>query len=312
MIWNTEKINNIFELLESGSSIKQIIRDININHILSDETEKIKFPFLISPKEGLPVFRTPFLSFEYTEEEIQNLFELKSDASSILKYFDFPDDGYQKKWIDSYQQKKYNFFVKSRQIGETTLSLICAIHYILTNTEKSVYFLCRDQHDVIDKFDKFIRLYENNIPFYLKRGVTNIKENKKHSIEFDNLCSINFIKSGDNILKGNYHNFLIIEDFSLMSESKGNFSIANYERGLISSLPTSDTNNLVYKVCNSTTLYNIQYFDWTSVKSRDENWLKQTIISLGSMNFFKNEYCCGRLTPEIQSYLRDFKINSLL
>ena len=67
MLWNTDKINNIIESLKNGSNIKQIIRDINISHILSDETTEIKFPFLISETEGIPIFRTPDIQFEYSE-----------------------------------------------------------------------------------------------------------------------------------------------------------------------------------------------------------------------------------------------------
>lgn len=308
MLWNTDKINNIIESLKNGSNIKQIIRDINISHILSDETTEIKFPFLISETEGIPIFRTPDIQFEYSEEEKQNMFQIKSDSTSILKYFNLKKFNYQKDWLRHYQDNRFNLFVKSRQIGATTLSLICAIHYILTNTEKEIVFLCRDNSDTIDKFDKFIKLYNDNIPFFLQKGVTSIKGNKNFSISFENRCRISF---RDKLAMTTSIDFLISEDINNLEPEIMPFC---RDRILISSLPTKDSNSWIYKLTNNQTLhqFNIQYFDWTSNKDRDSNWVRNEIMNLGSTNDFIQEYCCGRITPEIQSYLRDFKIDSIL
>jgi hypothetical protein len=315
MRWNSQKVNQILEQYKSDSSLKPIVRDITIDHILSDSSEELQFPFLISPTEGIPIFRTPHLSFEYTDEEIQSMFEIKSDATSILKYFNLKEFDYQKDWINHYQNKRYNFFIKSRQIGVTTLSLICAIHYILTNTEKVVVFLCRDVQDATDKFDKFIKLYNDNIPFYLKSGVTKISgRNKSHSMDFESGCRIVF-KIQSELLIGASIDFLIIEDLELMKiDILPTNSPLVRDRILVSTLPSNDTKSWVYKVCNNQTLhqFNLQYFDWSLIKDRDFNWIRHEMIHLGGLNEFINQYCCGRVTPETQSYLRDIKIDSIL
>lgn len=315
MRWNTQKVNQILEQYKSDSSLKPIVRNITIDHLLSDSSEELQFPFLISPTEGIPIFRTPHLSFEYTDEEIQSMFEIKSDATSILKYFNLKEYDYQKNWLKYYQDKRYNFFIKSRQIGATTLSLICAIHYILTNTEKEVVFLCRDVQDTTDKFDKFIKLYNDNIPFYLKSGVTKIGgRNKSYSMDFENGCRIVF-KIQSELLIGASIDFLIIEDLELMKiDILPTNSPLVRDRILVSTLPSNDANSWVYKVINNQTLhqFNLQYFDWSLIKDRDSNWIRHEMIHLGGLNEFINEYCCGRVTPEIQSYLRDIKIDSIL
>lgn len=308
MLWNTDKINDIVELLRNGSNIKQIIRDININHILSDETTEIKFPFLISETEGIPIFRTPDLQFEYSEEEKLKMLEISEYAPQILNFFKIKKFHYQKDWLRYYQDNRFNLFVKSRQIGATTLSLICAIHYILTNTEKEIVFLCRDKLDVIDKFDKFIKLYNDNIPFYLQIGVTFIKGNKNFSISFENRCRISF---RDKLTMTTSIDFLISEDINNLEPVIIPFC---RDKILISSLPTKDSNSWIYKITNNQTLhkFNIQYFDWTLFKDRDSNWARNVIMELGNTKDFIQEYCCDRITPEIQSYLRDIKIDSIL
>lgn len=315
MKWTTEKINEIIQNLNNGSNIKQVIRDININHILSDETEDIKFPFLISEKDGHPILRSPFLSFEYTDEEKQNLFEIKAEPSSILKFLDLKFYDYQVDWLRYYNSKKFNLFVKSRQIGATTLSLICGIHYILTNTDKQVVFICRDTSDVLDKIGIFMNLYDKNIPFYMKKGVTKIKNDKSNFyFDFDNGCKIKFTTLNKQII-GSSIDFLIIEDLSLMNENVMPTNIPFCkDRILISSLLSSDENSWVNKVVNNNTLhqFNVKKFDWTCRTDRSVNWARQEMLHLGSLNSFVNEYCCGRITPEIQSYLRDIKIDSIL
>jgi len=39
---------------------------------------------------------------------------------------------------------------------------------------------------------------------------------------------------------------------------------------------------------------------------------QKEMTHLGGLNEFINQYCCGRVTPETQSYLRDIKIDSIL
>ena len=51
MRWNSQKVNQILEQYKSDSSLKPIVRDITIDHILSDSSEELQFPFLISPAE---------------------------------------------------------------------------------------------------------------------------------------------------------------------------------------------------------------------------------------------------------------------
>lgn len=311
MTWSTEKINEIIHDLNNGSNIKQIIRDININHLLSDESNDIKFPFLISEKDGSPILKTPFLYFEYTDEEKQTLFEIKSDPCSLLKFFDLKFYDYQNVWLRYYHTKKFNLFVKSRQIGATTLSLISAIHYILTNIDKQIVFICRNSDDAIDKISLFLNLYEKNIPFYMKKGVTKINQ---FYFEFENGCRILFAPENKSLI-GSSIDFLIIEDIYLMNENTMPVNIPLCkDRILISTLLSKDDSSWVNQIVNNQTShnFNVKKFDWTCMTDRDANWVRQEMIHLGSIGEFVNEYCCGIITPETQSFIRDIKIDSIL
>ena len=110
MTWCTDLINDVLEQYEKDPNIKPLVRDITINHILSDDKDEIVFPFLIHPVTGKLDLRAPYLLFNYTEEEIQNLFEIKSEPTSIFKYVRLTNNSdwnpypFQLDWIDQYSK----------------------------------------------------------------------------------------------------------------------------------------------------------------------------------------------------------------
>ena len=232
MIWNTKLINEILENFEEDKSVKPILRDIHINHILSDDNEKIDFPFLIDPLINTLSIRSPHILFDYTKEEKRNISEMHHDATKIFKYARLKNMGvgyqgvnafndwlpysFQLEWVNDYQKHKYNIFKTSRQIGSSQLGALCVLHYILSNHDKSVQFIGSTNLSCEDAAKRFYWLYEG-LPFYMKVGVKEIRpkfftgSKKKISIKFDNGSEILF-NSAEKFNIGRSIDFLIMED----------------------------------------------------------------------------------------------------
>jgi hypothetical protein len=307
MIWSTEKINNILEQYKQDKSIKPIVRDITIDHILSNETSEITFPFVIEQITGEILFKSSGLLFEYTDVEIQNFFEIKSEPSKIFEYLEFDPYPFQKEWLEDSQQRRYNLFIRSRQIGTTTVNLISALYYIINNVEKNVVYLCRSVDDSTNKFQKFVSLYKQ-LPFYLQIGVIDYSSVK---IKFENGSSISFYQQNKNNV-GFSVDFLIVEDLNLMNQSIINTWLPIVKGSLlVTTLPSSDRSHWINQ-CLTNNNFSVKYFDWTCIPERGNTWVKNELLATGGISSFINEYCCGKITPETQSILRDIKIDSIL
>jgi len=315
MIWNTQLIDELLNRYQEDKDIKSLVRDITINHILSDDDESVVFPFLIDPVTTELNLRAPNLSFDYTTDEISKLFEIKSDTTSIFNHLKIFNKLYEfkRKWLEDYKSNRYNIFITSRQIGSSYMAMMCALHYILTNTDKNVIFIGINKQMLIETSMKFSKLY-NSLPFFMKVGVIHTTDNpKKYEIKFDNGCKIKFIDGSSNIAE--QIDFLIIDDLDRMQSQLMHhlfpmLSARSHSKLLI--FGQNQKQNTWLQTAINNPYFNVQYYNWTSISDRSTEWVKETINIVGGINQFINEYNCGQIDSNLQAILRDFKIDDIL
>ena len=316
MTWCTDSINDILEQYEKDPNIKPLVRDITINHILSDDKDEIVFPFLIHPVTGKLDLRAPNLSFNYTEEEKNNILEI-SDPTTIFKYVKLTNNGsysdwnpypFQLDWITNYSKYKFNFFITSRQIGSSNLEMLSVLHYILINKDKTIFYIGPSNQNCTETAIKLYNLF-NSLPFYMRVGVTKREINDIH---FENGCVIRFY-SHDKLIPSSVNiNLLIIDDLSRMRPDILKDLFPQCERCLISTLPSKDKLTKVQYNTFGVGVFNIIKYNWECVPTRDENWAKNEILQIGGALDFINEYSCGEANDRLKAIVRDYKIESIL
>lgn len=327
MIWNTKLINEILENFEEDKSIKPILRDITIEHILSDNDEPIIFPFLIDSLTNTLSLRAPKIQFELTDNEKENIVSVHHNAALLVNYIKIANYGklnstekifskwspypFQIEWMEDYQKYRYNIIKTSRQIGSSNLGMACALHYVLSHHNKSVRFIGRTNQSCENSAIKFYQLYES-LPFYMKIGVTELKPkiftaNRKTLMKFENGCEIRFSQA-DNI--SGHIDFLIIEDMKDSSVFTNLIPILSSAAGfLIYGLPNNDP--IFQQIQLTSSIINHKQYNWNSVPNRDVEWVKQEILNIGGVREFINEYSNGEMTPELKILLRDKLIDDL-
>jgi hypothetical protein len=304
MIWNTDLINDVVLHYEKDKDIKSLLRNITIDKILSDDIDsKLEFPFMIEPLTNDLIFRAPNILFQYTDDELRKLIEVSTNPELLFNLVQFTPYEFQKKWLDDYVSNRFNLFKTSRQIGSTTMSMFCALHFILFNKDKSVLSLNMNNGSMYDTLTKFTNLY-NSLPFYIKPGIINTKPTtlrkyaKKAEIQFDNGCSIEF-RVGSNLYLGKNIDFLIND--GVLTQS----IISNYLPIMIA-MSRSRILSFSSQSQNINPLFEYRSILWDAVPGRDIDWLKEKIRQIG-IDSLISEYNFSD-----KSILRELKIETII
>lgn len=301
MIWNSDLINDLIDQYNNGQSIKSLVRSISINHILSDSTEKVDFPFLIDSKSGDIFYRSPNILFEYTNSEKESLCKLKSSCVEIFKHVGIIPYECQYDIVNNSSLYRFNLAICSRNIGSTSAAIISLLNYILTNTDKTVQYICKNNTICDKNMETFKYLYEN-LPFYMKVGILKIN---RFEIKFDNGCRIIFVHKDK--LKIGYSIDKLVIDSCPITKSISDIILSCISiRGSFLIISNKDI-----PLLQQNTNCKKSYYDWTSNNTFDLKWASNEIEKNGFDKFIE-EHCLGRITEEMKSILRDIKINSIL
>lgn len=281
-MWNSAKIKDIEHLVKSGNQ-EIIERDIKIDCVLGDTLE---YPFL-KLDNNFSNLRKTNVDFDYTEDEIRIINDI-INPRELIKHTNLKPYEYQLDWLDSYQNHKKNVFLTTRQVGGSTISIFCMIHYIMTNPNKTVLFITKS--DISSSYRILLSLLES-IPFFLKLGIVDISHKEKgSSIYFDN---------GTTILLENYKlikkyqrqyfdiGFLIVEDGGYIDK----LSDILKKQPEYTMLYSNTVKNSYFNTLINDSLYNVNRVEWYKVPGRDNEWQSQMISNLGgSVNEFNKEY----------------------
>ncbi len=237
--------------------------------------------------------RKSSIEFQYTDEEIDNINKIKDNIFNLIPFINVKLRGFQEELLNKFRDNRFNLIVKSRQCGINTVNAISILHYILTNTNKNVVVLTNKTQNGIGIIDIIKNLY-NTLPFYMKVGVETWNQT---SIRFDNGVTLRLVS--------NLNAMGINIDYLLMDEAAHIINFDSMYRNVypqisaikdskITICSTPNGINGFYHIYNDALLkrnsYTLTKIYWNEVEGRDEQWKKETILSIGSLNHFEQEY----------------------
>jgi hypothetical protein len=277
MNWSTEKIN---------ATNEQILRDVNISNLLNEESEFPKSdPFF----KNNPCIRASNIPFDLTSEEIKCINKL-NNARFLANFCNLKLRDYQEKAIDNYQSNRFNLIVNSRQTGITSILSLKALHFILSNKNKSIAIFSSKIDSSVEIISKIKELYLK-MPFYAKPGV---KLWNQKTIKFDNDCIVKCYTNKNVDFDHKIH-FCIVDGLShfwnvhyfcqkifptIYSDTDSKISIVSSPNG----------NNYFKKLVDTDIMFNKQWIYWHQVPNRGLDWKKETIKDIGGIEAFAQEY----------------------
>ena len=284
IVWTSEKVRKAIESMELGYQVPHA-------------------PFY----EGDINYRRGNTVYDYTEEEMA---EIKRCAKDIVYFANkychaMTDEGvrkitlrdYQADMLQQYQKNRWNVTLASRQIGKTICSGIFIAWYSLFNFDKNAMIMANKGATTKEILMKAKHIYEN-LPFFLKPGVM-----KKDVMEmrFDNGCRV----IGQNTTKTGGISFTIhllyLDEFAHIMPSIINpfyenvyptLSSSKISRVIITSTPNgyNKFHEIYQGAVDGMNEYAPFRVDWWDVPGRDEEWKKQEVANLGSIEAFNQQY----------------------
>ena len=291
-IWTTEKID-------------QLINDINNG--VKDVRKLGMSPF----KDNDISLRRENLPFEYTPEEIEELAKCKSSllyfamnycvittpgGRKILKDAGGLRD-FQEQILKAYKDNPLNILMASRQTGKTVTSAIFMLWFLLFHPEKTALCVADNFTTTKELIDKF-RIALEGLPFYMKPGIDTINQS---NIKFDSNSRLvgrtTTKKSGIGLTV----NLLYIDEFAHINDANlDDFYRAIFPtvtadpNGRIIITSTPNGKNKFWEIWKDAVNGESSYYpirvDWWQIPGRDEDWKKQKIADLGSIEDFNQEY----------------------
>jgi len=291
-IWTTEKINQLVD---------------DINNGVKDVRKLGMSPF----KDNDINLRRENLPFEYTPEEIEELAKCKSS----LLYFAInycvittpsgrkllKDAGglrdFQEQILKAYKDNPLNILMASRQTGKTVTSAIFMLWFLLFHPEKTALCVADNFTTTKELIDKF-RIALEGLPFYMKPGIDTINQS---NIKFDSNSRLvgrtTTKKSGIGLTV----NLLYIDEFAHINDANlDDFYRAIFPtvtadpNGRIIITSTPNGKNKFWEIWKDAVNRESSYYpirvDWWQIPGRDEDWKKQKIADLGSVEDFNQEY----------------------
>jgi hypothetical protein len=265
-ILTTNKYNEIKEKIYTGSVLK--------------EEENIFFNsdvYLL--KAGL--------NFSYTEEELQNINDLKNNNITLDELIPNKLREHQLKMYDVYNNEKYAFILTSLQMGSWQPLQIYLYKFLFTNNNKHIIYYHSNISESIEFFDSFKKLYYS-LPVYLKLGII-IWNNT--TIKFSNGSSIT-VKRNNKILLSDKQDIIIFEN------DQREYKIFNKILDLYLSMYPDSKIFLKMNGLINIDLYDNYFiseysifkkykFHYSLFDARDEKWKEEQIKSFGIKDFNK-------------------------
>lgn len=247
--------------------------------------------------------------FEYTPEMVKEIQKCKKNLLYFAEnhfYIINLDEGkikiklhkFQKKMLRAFRDNNRVVVLASRQIGKTTQLTIFALWQACFNDVQKILIVANKESTAIEILSRIKLAYEG-IPGYLKPGVVNWG---KTEVQFDNGSSISISTTTGTAARGKSCNLLLIDEIAFIephlidefwSSVYPIISSSKKSKVFMCSTPNG-TGNLFHKTYTNAIKKENNWHpirvDWWEVPGRDEQWMKETIASLGSEDVFKQEF----------------------
>lgn len=162
---------------------------------------------------------------------IRNHCKIESSTKGLINFALYP---YQDDAIDTIQENRFSFFLKSRQMGFTTKAAAYALWYVI-RPGNNVLLLSRREDDSMDILRKVKIMYEN-LPEELK---IKLVSSNQTTMEFENKNRITSLPATERSGAGRTASVIFLDEFSAFPAAKG---VVAGEDVWTSILPTVSTN----------------------------------------------------------------------
>lgn len=247
--------------------------------------------------------KRPKEEWEYTPEQISELYECSQDVNYFIRYVKIvnPDLGeiffepyeYQLELLRKFQDHRFNIALCSRQSGKTTIVSAYILWYAMFHDNKNIGIVSNKESSAKMILHRIKKTYEA-LPPWLKPGVT---EYSKTFISFDNGTRLIISATSADAFRGESMNLLVCDEFAFVPGSQAeDFWAANY--------PTISASKEAKVIIISTPngLFNIYHrlyteaeigkntfihtkVSWERVPGRDKAWADEQLKNLGQRKF---------------------------
>jgi hypothetical protein len=274
---------------------------------------KIKEPKL-SKKEmylGNPNLPSSEAKFEYTPEMVMEIEKCRDDMLYFAKNFFYiidPDRGkvrielydFQERIINGLKSSRFNILLSPRQASKTTMMCVAALHEACFKDYRTTIIVANKESTAIEIFRRVRMAYEE-MPTWLKPAV---KEWGKTGCEFHNGSRITISTTTGSAIRGTALNLLILDELAFIDDHLVDefwksvyptISRAKTSRIIIASTPNGK-GNLFHKLYTEAEKgengFNALRIEWDEIPGRDEEWKREQIRALGSIESFLQEFAC--------------------
>ena len=248
------------------------------------------------------------LSFEYTNEEIEELTKSANDVIYFANHFGYCLHGsqgykpitlrdYQEEMLKSYTNYRFTCCMSSRQVGKTVVAALFLLHNAIFNVDRNIGIAANKLVTAVEIMDK-IKEIMDYLPFFMKPG---IKVYNQTMIVFENGCRIIAQATTKRSFIGFTIHTLYCDEFAhvephVLDEFYENImpTVSSMDDSKIIITSTPNGYNKFFDIyqggVDGTNSYHSIRVDWWQVPGRDENWKEKTIADCGGEDEFMRQF----------------------
>lgn len=250
--------------------------------------------------------------YEWTEEMIDAMDRCETDIIYFAEnfYHILTEEGeqviklreYQKRTLLDIANHRFYIMLSPRQSGKTTTFGILALHMACFNNNKRILITANKGETATETFTRIKDAYIA-MPNWLKPSVKFI--GKTH-LELANGSTINITRTSTSMGRGKSIDLVILDEMAfienhLMEEAWRSIypviSRPGSKAKILCSSTPKGTKNLFYEIWHKATVggdssWGHQRVYWQEIEGRDEEWKRKTIIDIGSVERFNQEFGC--------------------
>lgn len=289
-VWSSESVELARRGLDQGYELKETPFNKNIKDF---NLRAANIPFEMSPEERelKKIFMKDKIKFG------DNIVSLKDAEFGWTKIKLRP---YQVDLLKKYRECRWNILMFPRQSGKTTTTVVEIIHYAISNIDKDIVVIAQNDN-VVNELVYKVKSAFASLPFYMQPGFLKFTADEA---KLDNGCRIKFGVASESVVQGFALDFLFIDEFAYIADSKVNkFWINIYpalsnnpnSKCIIASTPNG--RNLFYELWQNSVLGKNRFINsriyWHEVPRREslEEFKQNTIDNVGLEGWLMGYEC---------------------
>ena len=221
--------------------------------------------------------------------KLDELIKYQNNPESFIEHFCLKNSlkKFQYNVIDIIQNERFNFFIKCRQLGFTTLGLGFAYWTATFKCNSTSIIFINNFSYASHWFTQKIREWHlNNTSHVFSKN--NITESTNEKLIFANGARIKIVPYTINAVNGEIADLMIMDEFgycnNLLNHWKAYFPcVANGKIFAYSSLPKENKRNFLefYNEIDNSEIINLHTLPWIVDETKNYNWYKKQVKLIG-------------------------------